>query len=246
MMVTERRARRGVTWAIVGGLILLIGVVAIIIASTTSREPGPGPTAGSPSDSSTPTASPPPTNETPVVDKAVEGNGWVAEPITIDPELYIRAALAAASSFDTTKASREDWLTYLDTWFTPDTRYTSEEDRETELAAAKLELRQGVVLPEVDWDSLAGEDGRVVAAVTEDVELTPLSDDDSGDMTIGTADVVLTFTRADDAGEESSYDETVRVSVQVLCGPASFPTPESGQRAGDCKVVRYFTEPMEP
>jgi hypothetical protein len=32
----------------------------------------------------------------------------------------------------------------------------------------------------------------------------------------------------------------------VLCGPGSVPTPDSGQQAGDCKVVRYFTEPMEP
>lgn len=114
------------------------------------------------------------------------------------------------------------------------------------MQAAQLELRQGVVLPEAEWDSLAGEDGRVVAAIDEDLELGPVSDDESGDMTIGTADVVLTFTRTDGDGAESSYDETVRVSVQVLCGPASVPTPGSDQLAGDCKVVRYFTEPMEP
>lgn len=246
MMVTEHRPRRSVTWAFVGGLVLLVGVVAIIIASITSRPPAPEPTDDRPTESVIPSPSASSSEEAPVVDAAVTTNGWVAEPITTDARTYIRAALAAASSFDTTKASRDKWLTYLDTWFTPDTRYTSGADQETELAAARLELRQGVVLPEADWDSLAGEDGRVVAVSSEDVAVQPVSDDESGDMSIGTADVVLTFTRADDAGTESSYEETVRVSVQALCGPGSVPTPDSGQQAGDCKVVRYFTEPMEP
>lgn len=244
-MVAEDRRRRGVVWAVVGGAVLLIGIIAIIIAAI-STQPTSAPTSDGPSNSAGPTGSEPSGNADPVVDETVEDSGWVAEPITTDPDVYIRAALAAASSFDTTKASREEWLTYLDTWFTPDTRYTSDEDRIERMQAAQLELRQGVVLPEAEWDSLDGEDGRVSAVVADDVELAPVSDDQSGDMTIGTADVVLTFTRTDDAGTESAYDETVRVSVQVLCGSESVPTPNSQQQAGDCKVVRYFTEPMEP
>lgn len=247
MMVSERRRRPGVMWAVIGGLALLIGIIAIVLAAISGGQPPtPSPTAGGPSSSAAPTESAPPTTEEPVVDASVEENGWVAEPITTDPELYISAALAAASSFDTTAASREEWLAHLDTWFTPDPRYTSKEDRARRMQAAQLELRQGVVLPVAEWDSLAGEDGRVVAVVAEDVELGPVADDESGDMSIGTADVVLTFTRTDGAGTESSYEETVRVSVQVLCGRASVPAAGSDQQAGDCKVVRYFTEPMEP
>ena len=68
----------------------------------------------------------------------------------------------------------------------------------------------------------------------------------SGDMRIGTADVVLTFTRSDGNGGETSYEETVRVSVQVLCGEGSVPTPNTAQQAGDCKVVRYFSGSLEP
>ena len=65
-------------------------------------------------------------------------------------------------------------------------------------------------------------------------------------MSIGTADVTLTFTRSDGNGNETSYDETVRVSVQVLCGEGRCRRPNTAQQAGDCKVVRYFSEPLEP
>lgn len=247
MMSFDRRAPRGLMWAVIGGVVLLAGVIAIIIASLLTPQ-GTGPT-GTPEPPDTGSTSPSPlvsTSEGQVVDASVTGRGWVPEPITTDPEVYAKAALAAASTFDTTLSGRDEWLDYLDTWFTLDTRYADESDRAAELAAAQLELRQGVVLPEEQWDSLAAEEGRVVAAVQGDVSVQSVPDDPSGDMSIGTADVVLTYTRSDGAGAESSYDETVRVSVQILCGPDSAPTPDSAQQAGDCKVVRYFTEPMEP
>lgn len=114
------------------------------------------------------------------------------------------------------------------------------------MEASKVEMRQGVVLPQQEWDSLANEDGRVTANVTGDITLVPVTEDPSGDMSIGTANVTLTFTRSDGGDGEVSYDESVRVSVQVLCGEASVPTPDTAQQAGDCKVVRYFTEPLEP
>ncbi|WP_396935946.1 hypothetical protein [Mycolicibacterium sp.] len=179
------------------------------------------------------------------MDLTVTERGWRPEPITTDAETYIRAALEAAATFDTQRSTREDWLDYLDTWFTPDTRYR-EADRADRMKAAQVELRQGVVLPREQWDSLARENGRAVAAATGDVVFVPVTDDTSGDMTIGTADVTLTYTRTGGDGSETSYDELVRVSVQVLCGAGSVPTPDSAQQAGDCKVVRFFTEPLEP
>jgi hypothetical protein len=237
-------ARRARGWAIAGGAILLAGIIAIIIVAVSNqrpRQPAPTETPNS-SPASTP-ASTHPTDA--VVDAAAEENGWRTEPITADAELYAAAALEAAATFDTTKASRDEWLAYLDSWFTPDTRYSSDADQQTELEAAQLELRQGVVLPEQEWDSLAAEDGRVVADAGG-IVTGPVTDDTSGDMAIATADVVLTFTRTDGDGGESSFEESVRVSVQVLCGPGSVPTPGSAQQAGDCKVVRFFTEPLEP
>ena len=248
MMMSQSSGRRGVAWAIIGGIVLLAGIVAIIVSAVLAR-PGPTPSgAVTGSASREPTASsganPEPSGA--VVDPTAADRGWTPEPITTDADTYIRAALAAASTFDTTKSTREDWLDYLDTWFTPDTRFTSEADQLAAMTDSQTELRQGVVLPQDEWDSLAGEGGRVVAVLTSEITDVPVTDDPSGDMSIGTADVTLSFTRSDGSGGETSYDDHVRVSVQVLCGAASEPTPDTDQRSGDCKVVRYFTEPLEP
>ncbi|WP_292836785.1 hypothetical protein [Microbacterium sp.] len=245
MMTNKSPGRRGLVWALIGGLVLIAGIVAIIVSSTLPRS-GAEPTATSPGASVGPTgtATDPPTDK--FVDPTASERGWTPEPITKDAEIYIRAALEAASTFDTTKSSREEWLNYLDTWFTLDTRYTSEEDQQAATTSSKVEMRTGVVLPQEEWDSLANEDGRVVATTTGEVLYVAVSDDASGEMSIGTSDVTLTFTRSDGGDSETSYDEQVRVSVQVLCGPSSIPTPDTAQRPGDCKVVRYFTEPLEP
>ncbi len=181
-----------------------------------------------------------------MVDPGAADKGWVAEPVTTDPSTYMTAALEAAGTFDTTKSSRDQWLAYLDTWFTPDTRYSSKADQQAAMQRSKLELRQGVVLPDSDWESLAGEDGRVATTITGSITFVPVTEDPSGDMRIGTANVTLKYTRSDGSGGETSYEDHARVSVQVLCGPGSVPTPDSSQRAGDCKVVRYFTQAMEP
>ncbi len=247
MMATAHTNRRALAWAVAGGVVLTLGIIALIVTriSTDIPEPTPSPTAS---------LTPPPTSQSPspsetsasVVDPTAATRGWIPEPITTNPETYVRAALAAASTFDTTKSTRDEWLDYLDTWFTPDTRYATEADREDDMRASQLELRQAVVLPEDQWDSLADESGRVEAKVSGEIDFADVPGDDTDDMTIGTADVTLTFTSTDGAGGELSYDETVRVSVQVLCGPGSIPTPDSAQRAGDCKVVRYFSGPLEP
>lgn len=246
MMSTARRAAgRAKMWAWIGGAVLLVGLVAIVIAALSGTGTTQTPT---PADTQTPSNQPssaPSSNGQGTVDPDVADRGWTPEPITTDPATYAAAALAAASTFDTTTSTRDEWLDHLETWFTPDTRYASDADREAELDAALLELRQGVVLPDEEWDSLASEDGRVVASVGS-VSLLGVPEDASGEMAIGTADVVLTFTRSDGAGGESSYEDSVRVSVQVLCGEGSVPTPNSAQQAGDCKVVRFFTEPVEP
>jgi len=231
-------------WAIVGGLILIAGIVAIVVSSLLAQ-PAPDPNGSDSPPPADPTSTAEPTMGE-VVDASVADQGWLAEPITADRDLYIRAALEAAATFDTEKSTREEWLDYLDTWFTPDTRYTSEADQRAAMTDSQGLLRQAVVLPQEEWDSLANEDGRVVAAATGDVVYVQVTDDASGDMSIGTSDVAVTFTRSDGSGGQTAYEEQVRASVQVLCGPGSVPTPDSAQRAGDCKVVRYFTEPLEP
>lgn len=239
------RANRARAWATVGGSVLLIGIVAVIVSAITGRtealDPAPSSTTGA-----APTATAPsPGGNGEFVDANVTKKGWVPEPITTDADTYIRAALAAASTFDTTLSTRDEWLSYLDTWLTPDTRY-EESERAADLQSVKVELRQAVVIPQDQWDSLSQEDGRVAAKASGDIARQSVPADQTGDMTIGTADVVLTTTSSDGSSGELSYDETIRVSVQVLCGAGSIPTPNSAQQAGDCKIVRYFTEPLEP
>lgn len=244
-MFSERNRGRSKAWAWTGGFVLAAGAVAIIIAAIVSHGGGP-PRATEPIPSTQSAVPTPRGTAVDVVDATASDRGWIPEPITTDPAEYAAAALQAAATFDTTKSARDEWLAYLDTWFTLDTRYSSDADRATQLRAAQLELRQGVVLPELEWESLAAEDGRVVASTTGDVEISAVPEDSSGDMAIGTADVQLTFTRGDASGGDTSYEESVRVSVQILCGDGSIPTPTTAQRAGDCKVVRFFMQPVEP
>lgn len=237
-------ANRARVWAIVGGAVLLIGIVALIISAIAGRTHPADPTPSTTTPPAPPTA-PATDNAGEFVDATVTKKGWVPEPITTDAAVYMRAALAAASTFDTTLSTREEWLTYLDTWLTPDTRY-DETERAADLQSVKVELRQAIVIPQEQWNALADQDGRITAVVDGDISRQGVPADQTGDMTIGTADVVLTTTSSDGSSGELSFDETIRVSVQVLCGAGSVPTPNSAQQAGDCKIVRYFTEPLEP
>jgi hypothetical protein len=193
-MMSQSSGRRGVAWAIIGGIVLLAGIVAIIVSAVLAR-PATTPSGSHrvlpPRAHGVVRTGPDPSGA--VVDPTAADRGWTPEPITTDADTYIRAALAAASTFDTTKSTRE-WLDYLDNWFTPDTRFTSKADQLAAMSDSQTELRQGVVLPQDDWDSLAGEDGRVVAVVTSEITDVPVTDDPSGDMSIGTADVTLSFT----------------------------------------------------
>lgn len=214
-MMSQSSGRRGIAWALVGGLVLIAGIVAIIVSAMLAQ---PAPT---PSDTPTASNTPEPTaSDQPdgsFVDPTAADQGWTPEPITTEADTYIRAALAAASTFDTTKSTREEWIDYLDTWFTPDTRFTAEADQLAAMSDSQTELRQGVVLPQEEWDSLAGENGRVVAVVTGDIADVPVTDDPSGDMSIGIA------WRAGYA-PPSPGQPGPRISVDQLQPPAELPT----------------------
>lgn len=242
-MVVKQRAGRGWVWAVAGGVVVLGAGVILAVGLLSPDDPAATPAAsdtGSPRPTASGATVPPPTGD--VVDASVAAKGWVPEPITRDPEMYAAAALAAAGSFDTTASEYGGWVSYLETWFTPDTRYVNERDRDDELGAAKLELRQSVVQPEEAWDALAAESGAVTATASGDITQSPV--EGASDQSIWTGDVTLTFQRSAPSGETTSYEERTRVSVQVLCGSETVPTPGSAQAPGDCKVVRFFAEPI--
>ena len=232
-----RRSRR---WLVLCGAICAAVLVAVLIAllpqghgggvRPTSIAPGPG------------TASPTSiAGGGTVVEPGVAKRGWVPEPITQDVDVYARAALEAAASFDTRRSTRQEWLTWLGSWFTPSPLYDNQRDALDQLARYQAELAQTVVPPPSQWDDLTKNAGQVTARVEGPIDYLNDSDAAQKHVRTATANVVVTFTQTGDgAGGNVSYDQTVRVSVQLVCGGESVPTPDSSQRAGDCKVVRFF------
>ena len=235
----RRRGSRVALFALVGVLVAVAVIAAVLGGlgrSATQDAPTVAPPESHPSGS--PAASSGPED---VVDPTVADRGWVPEPITAERDVYVRAALAAAGTFDTQLADRDEWVAWLKTWFTPSPLYEDPDDAAEQLARYQSELDQSVLLPQATWDDLATDDGRVEANVAGPIEYLDLPETAAVNVWTASADVVLTYTRRS-GDEESNYQDTVRVSVQVVCSGASIPTPGSAQRPGDCKVVRYFDE----
>lgn len=236
----ERRSRR---WGLILSIVIGAAVLVVVVIALIPRGSGPGdaqptPPLPTPSGSASPT---PTEGGGDVVDLGVAKRGWVPEPITQDADAYARAALEAVGTFDTRRSTRDEWLTWLGTWFTPSPLYDDQQDALDQMAGYKAELAQSVVLPQSQWDDLANNDGRVTARVDGQIEYLDQPDAAQKHVQTATANVIMTYTQSGgDTGGEASYDQTVRVSVQVACGGASIPTPDSAQRAGDCKVVRFF------
>jgi hypothetical protein len=236
----ERRSRRCrlILTALIGAAVLVVVVIALLARSSGGDDAQPTPPPSESSVSASPTST---AHGGDVVDPGVEKRGWVPEPITQDADVYVRAALEAAATFDTRRASRDEWLTWLGIWFTPSPLYDDPQDGSDQMAGYRAELAQSVVLPQSQWDDLARNDGYVSARLDGQIEYLDQPDAAQKHVRTATANVIMTYTQTGDGtGGEASYDQTVRVSVQVVCGGASIPTPDSAQRAGDCKVVRFF------
>ena len=234
--MSAAQSRRGLVWAIAGAVVLLLAVVAMIISSLAGKPDShtSTPPVASPS---TPGTIAPPSGS--VVDASVSRFGWLPEPITTNRDAYIRAALAAASTFDPSKSTRDNFLAYLATWFTPDTRWTHAEDRANATQLYLGELSGSVVLPDDQWAQMRTNRSTVSAKVDGPITYVTVPNNPGG-MAIGTANVTLIYRQGTLVNEDH-----VRVSVQVLCGPGSVPTPKSAQQAGDCKVVRFFDTAVE-
>ena len=240
--MNDRRLRH--RWLILSASLVGAALTAAIVIALFARGSGvgdssqPSPTRPVPSDSASPTST---ASGGDAVDARVAKRGWVPEPITQDADVYVGAALEAAATFDTRHSSRDEWVKWLGTWFTPSPLYDDHQDALDQLGRYEAELAQTVVVPQSQWDDLAKNDGHVTARVDGPINYLDQTEATSKHVSTATANVVMTFTQSGDGtGAEASYDRTVRVSVQVVCGGASVPTPGSAQRAGDCKVVRFF------
>ena len=214
---------------LIGIVVLVAVVVALLVRGSGGAVVStPSPSRAGISDSASPTS---PVGSSDVVDPGVAKRGWVPEPITHDPDVYVRAALEAATTFDSRHATRDQWVACLGTWFTPSPLYDNGQDALDQMARYKAELNQTVLIPQLHWDELAKNDGQVSGRLDGQIVYTDQADAAQRHVRTATANVVMTFTQAGDgAGGEATYEQTVRVSVQVLCGGASIPTPGSAQR----------------
>ena len=248
MTASEARRRRGLIWALIGGIVLLVGIVAIVLSGILRAAARREPVNVSHRRHPAPTGEPSGTATEAVVDATVVDKGWVPEPITTDPETSTSAPRSLRHPPSTPqKSTREEWLDLprhvvharhaVHVGGGPRGRHAAR--RSSSCArASSFPRRTGTrsrARTAGSWPRSPG-----------DITYVAVPDDASGDMRSERPMSTLTFTRSDGSGGETSYDETVRVSVQVLCGEGSVPTPNTAQQAGDCKVVRYFTEPLEP
>lgn len=243
------KSRRGLALAIVGGVVLLAGVVAFAwIGIGNMLDDDADETQPDPQSSQTSAPTPAPSSSaTPagdVVDPSVTERGWVPEPITTDAAAYATAAIEAAGTVDTTLSTRDEWVSYLETWYSPE-YVLDRQERNERISESRLgELRHDVAYPEEVWDSLASERGRVTATVVGEPDLIQSRDDMNG-RSVYTASVDVTQRRTSPDGQVNEFTEQVRVSIEVECSPETVPAPNSAQRSGDCKVARWLPEPSE-
>ena len=241
---SQRRTRK-IIWASAAGVVVLGSVVGLVGALTsTPSERGQAQSdapVGTDSPSAAPSAGP-----GSVVDPAVTELGWLPEPITTDAKAYGVAAAIAGSTYDTTLATRKQFLGDLATWHTLDPGYDLETDQQEALASKLEELNRRVIVPETDWDAQAKNTIAVTAKVDGKVlvdydHLSPQPGSLDVLMTDGyhlvTTNILATYTGRGDV----NYQEHYAVSVQVLCGRTG-PVAGSGQTPADCKLIRFFPE----
>lgn len=253
---TEAQQRtRKIVAIVVSAFVVLACVIGLIIgAGLQAQNPKPDPTTP-PTAGATVEPSPtqPPAPPGSFVDSSVTELGWVPEPITASIKDYGVAAARAITTYDTTLATRKQFLDYLATWHTENGRLSSAEDREQQRNAYLDELRNRVIIPDKEWTRQALDKTVVTAKAQDPVKIdydllgpAPGSLDKliAGGFHTVTVDLVIKYTMQEPStGEDLSYENRVTVSMQLQCGN-SIPVEGSGQRPEDCKLIRFFPEPM--
>lgn len=228
-----------------GILIGAVSAVAVAVVATvvvvTAGQGGEPSTAGTrtPLTVVTPGASVKPSAAVPSPDAptgdGATAAGWVVEPTTTNAAEYAEAALRAVTTFDTRKATREEYLAYLKTWmttFVSDTPTKDLDTHQTELAVEKL--ARDVIPPTDLWDEMTAmqvtaepsfPDGKLVA-------------DAPNNYGLGFSVNVQTTYRPHESTEESWADSR-RLFVLVRCDEYTIPRPGSDQKPGDCKVINW-------
>lgn len=247
-----RSSSRPLVLAGVGGGILVVGIVVFTVVSMTGGSDA--------SETASPTAPPVPsfdpsdysTDELEYVYPQIAEFGLVPEPITDDPEEYIRAAVAAYGTFDTTAAPegkkpfvKDAWLSYLESWqvIYPDVIELPESGPirfdQTNLTAPRKVTE--IIGKDADWDQIIDKEGKVMTEVSA---VTPPAVDPAdpvpADLMELKSDVEFTQWISYDDGTDGEHDITFtkqgKATVIVNC-TYTVPAQESAQQPGDCKLV---------
>ena len=240
-------SRRGVLWAIIGAVVLVAAVIGSIVL-VANRESSPEPTSSStydpgPSNPGEPTSTATVDADGSGPEEVVYGNapefGWVAEPITTDPEVYLRAAFNLPRTYDTSAATRDQFGDYLYTWLTPDPRYADPDDK---IEGQRRDLILQVLPTAADWEDFATRSVKVVSRLSGDIEISETPNAPSvGTMVTAHAPVTVTYSGVDSGGVAFEYDIEEQWTVQVYCDGPTVPVPDTAQTVGDCKLVRIFS-----
>jgi len=234
-------------WLIAGSIIgaavivfaLVIGVTTNLFrtpdaspAPSSSTSPEPGASEAGPSPSPSASASP---------GGGGQGNapiaGSVQEPATSDPEEYAAAAIRAVTTFNPAKSSRDEWLSYLESWMTPALENNGEVNQEV-TDMNKRALRSDVAIDADQWDYIASVRGTVEG---QSEELEPLGGRAQYQEYLFLADVQQTVRPAD--GQTDAWAEARQISVYIECSDRV--ELNDSQTSGDCKVIRWSDQTTE-
>lgn len=161
--------------------------------------------------------------------------GWVVEPTTTNAAEYAEAALRAVTTFDTRKATREEYLAYLKTWMTTFVRDTPTKDLDPDRTERLLDrLGSDVIAPADLWNEMTAMQATAEPSFPEGtLEAGPSGFEDQSFA----ATVQVTY--RPHGSPEEPWADTRKLAVVVRCDEYTIPRPGSDQKPGDCKVINW-------
>lgn len=161
--------------------------------------------------------------------------GWVVEPTTTNAAEYAEAALRAVTTFDTRKATREQFLAYLKTWMTTFVRDTPGKDLDPDRTARIFEQLGSDVVPPSDlWDEMTAMQTTAEPSFPEGtLEAGPSGFDNQSFAS------VVEVTYRPHGSTEEPWADSRKLAVVVRCDEYTIPRPGSDQKPGDCKVINW-------
>lgn len=213
-------SRWTLTLIVLGALFVVAGAGAGIYL-TVRPSAAPSPSAGiatspAPSSSSAVTSTPSPDVSAGTA-PATTPEGWVIEPETEDPEIFLDAMFRAAGTFNTTKSTYEEWVAYLKSWINLHPLSASQSDADRLLGKYQGYLADAIP-SEQEWDML----DRQAGSMTFELR-TPLVVKKNAvfpDTWSATGEVNIVRTYAGPDGAPITFSEAAgSIQLMAYCAP---------------------------